>query len=170
MRSLSQKNSLSQFSEMEFALMNSVPLSSLRAANKRADELTAKYEDLLRQHEIQTSKSDQELKKLMSEIELERKIKHDLMKEFESLNHKYWSKNLPNEVSIQELVIFIMIYCFLFLQKFAHYLIWHNHGSAIIHLQGVRLAGVEAEVMREKQQAKHAEKMCDIVKGMTDTF
>lgn len=103
--------------------MNSVPLSSLRAANKRADELTAKYEDLLRQHEIQTSKSDQEVKKLMSEIELERKIKHDLMKEFESLNHKYWSKNLPNEVSIQELVIFIIIYCFLFLQKFAYYLI-----------------------------------------------
>lgn len=35
--------------------MNSVPLSSLKAANKRADELSAKYEELLRQHEILVS-------------------------------------------------------------------------------------------------------------------
>lgn len=45
----------------------------------------------------------------MSEIELERKMKHDLVEEFESLNQKYWSKNLPNEVSFQEMVILVIM-------------------------------------------------------------
>ncbi|XP_034245100.1 centrosomal protein of 290 kDa-like isoform X2 [Thrips palmi] len=127
-----KKNSLSQLSELEAMLANSVPLSSLKAANKHADESTAKYEDLLRRHEILVNKTDQEVQKLVSELELERKMRHDLVKQFESLNQKFWAKNLPNDASVQEL--------------------------------GVQLSGVEGEVLREKQLAYHAEKMCDIVK------
>lgn len=70
----------------------------------------------------------------MAEMELERKLKHDLSLQFESLNKKLWAKSLPSDTSVQELVMI----CFIYLFKISVSAFLHNFRrsflSILIHL------------------------------------
>lgn len=127
-----KKTSLLRMTDLQMMSINSVPVPSLIAANKQREEIAFKYNQLLRQLEISEHKSSMKIKQLMTELEQERDVKHDLARRLEDVNKKLWSKNIDSNDSSQEL--------------------------------STLLARTEAEALRDKHHAQHAEKMAGIIK------
>ncbi|KAE8749543.1 hypothetical protein FOCC_FOCC003808 [Frankliniella occidentalis] len=97
--------------------------------NTSKDRLMKQMKDLLK---FKENKSSMKIKQLMTELEQERDVKHDLARRLEDVNKKLWSKNIDSNDSSQEL--------------------------------STLLARTEAEALRDKHHAQHAEKMAGIIK------
>ncbi|KAJ1521521.1 hypothetical protein ONE63_003184 [Megalurothrips usitatus] len=100
-----KRSALLRHSDLELMLANSIPLTTLLAAKKQTDELTAKYNELLRQHEIAVNVSDRDMKKLMAEVELEREMKLDLTRKLDEMNKRIWERYSGNRMAEKDLSI-----------------------------------------------------------------
>ncbi|KAK3922678.1 Centrosomal protein of 290 kDa [Frankliniella fusca] len=98
-----KKVSLLHMTDLQTLLVNSVPLASLIAANKQREEVSIKYNQLLRQFEISENKSSIDLKQLISELELERNEKHDLARRLEDMSKMLSLRKYESNDSSQEL-------------------------------------------------------------------
>ncbi|XP_069705746.1 centrosomal protein of 290 kDa isoform X2 [Periplaneta americana] len=134
-----------RISALQSMLEDSVPLTTLEAANKQFSELTSKYRDLLQKEQSLVCES-QLAARLEGEMEVLQKDKEELQNALQAAREKVHSLEVLMTALNQDTVT------------------QDTHDNQISMLSK-KLATIELKELNERQRADHADKMYNILKG-----